>query len=60
MDSLSESSKNFLLLIAGLPGREREIEEARQLFEAMSPRSLHRLMVELLYGTGMRVSECCA
>ena len=26
MDSLSESSKNFLLLIAGLPGGEREMD----------------------------------
>ena len=33
--------------------------EARRIFEAIAPRSMHRLMIELLYGTGMRVSECC-
>ncbi|MGH7213379.1 MAG: integron integrase [Tepidisphaeraceae bacterium] len=34
-------------------------DEARRIFEAISPRSMHRLMIELLYGTGLRVSECC-
>jgi integron integrase len=34
-------------------------DEVRRVFEAISPRSVHRLMMELLYGTGMRVSECC-
>ena len=34
-------------------------DEARRIFQAISPRSMHRLMIELLYGTGVRVSECC-
>jgi integron integrase len=35
------------------------VDEVRSIVEALSPRSMHRLMIELLYGTGMRVSECC-
>lgn len=34
-------------------------EEARRLIAAMPERGSHRLIVELLYGTGMRISECC-
>ena len=34
-------------------------EEVRRLFAAMPEKSAHRLIVELLYGTGMRISECC-
>jgi len=33
--------------------------EVRRIVESISLRSMHRLMIELLYGTGMRVSECC-
>jgi len=35
------------------------VDEVRRIIEAISPASIYRLMVELLYGTGMRVSECC-
>lgn len=34
-------------------------EEVRRLIAAMPPKGAHRLIVELLYGTGMRISECC-
>jgi integron integrase len=34
-------------------------EEVRRLFAAMPEKGAHRLIVELLYGTGMRISECC-
>ncbi len=34
-------------------------EEVRRLFTAMPEKGAHRLIVELLYGTGMRISECC-
>ena len=34
-------------------------DEVRRLIAAMPPRGVHRLIVELLYGTGMRISECC-
>ena len=34
-------------------------EEVRRLIAAMPPKGIHRLIVELLYGTGMRISECC-
>lgn len=34
--------------------------EVTRLIEAMEPGSMRRLMVELMYGTGLRVSECCA
>ncbi|HVT89364.1 MAG TPA: integron integrase [Tepidisphaeraceae bacterium] len=33
--------------------------EVMRVIEAISPECISRLMVELLYGTGMRVSECC-
>jgi integron integrase len=33
--------------------------EVQQLIEIMRPQSMHRLMVELMYGTGLRVMECC-
>jgi site-specific recombinase XerD len=34
------------------------VEEVRQVLNAM-PEGQYRLMAELLYGTGMRVLECC-
>lgn len=34
-------------------------EEVRRLFAALPEKAAHRLIVELLYGTGMRISECC-
>ena len=34
-------------------------EEVRRLIAAMREKGFHRLIVELLYGTGMRVSEGC-
>lgn len=34
-------------------------DEVRRVIEAMEPGSGRRLMAELLYGTGMRVMECC-
>jgi integron integrase len=34
-------------------------DEARWIIEAIPPHSPHRLMVELLYGAGLRVMECC-
>jgi integron integrase len=34
-------------------------DEARRLIAAMPEKGAHRLIVELLYGTGMRISECC-
>jgi integrase len=35
------------------------VKEVVEVIQAVKPGSMHRLMVELLYGTGMRVSECC-
>ncbi len=35
------------------------VGEARRLIDAMEVHSMHRLMVELMYGTGMRLMECC-
>jgi integron integrase len=34
-------------------------DEVRRLFAAMPEKGAHRLIVELLYGIGMRISECC-
>jgi integron integrase len=34
-------------------------DEARRVIEALPPRSLHRLMVDLLYGAGLCLMECC-
>ncbi|HRK31041.1 MAG TPA: integron integrase [Tepidisphaeraceae bacterium] len=34
-------------------------DEAGCVIASVKPGSMHRLMVELLYGTGMRVMECC-
>lgn len=34
-------------------------DEVVALIEAIRPGSMHRLMVELIYGTGMRVMEAC-
>jgi site-specific recombinase XerD len=34
-------------------------EEVRRVIEAVDPARISRLMIELLYGTGMRVSEVC-
>jgi integron integrase len=33
--------------------------ETARLLEAIRPGSMHRLMIELLYGSGLRVMECC-
>src|SRR5205814_7513381 len=33
--------------------------EAGRIIDAIKPGSMHRLMVELLYGSGLRVMECC-
>ena len=33
--------------------------EVERVIAAIEPGSVPRLMVELLYGTGMRISECC-
>jgi integron integrase len=35
------------------------VEEVRRVIETIPPARIYRLMVELLYGTGMRVSEVC-
>jgi len=35
----------------------REMEEVRALLDGMM--GLHRLLAELLYGSGMRILECC-
>jgi integron integrase len=35
------------------------VAEVMRLIEVMREASTHRLMVELLYGTGLRVGECC-
>jgi integron integrase len=34
-------------------------DEVRRLIEAVDPARMSRLMIELMYGTGMRVSEVC-
>jgi integron integrase len=52
----------FLLLRARRVGRVPtvlSVDEVRRVIEALSPARIYRLMVELLYGTGMRVSEVC-
>ena len=36
------------------------VEEVRRLIEAVDPTHRCRLMLELMYGTGMRVGEVCA
>lgn len=33
--------------------------EVTRVLSAMTPGSMHRLMVELIYGTGLRLNECC-
>jgi integron integrase len=35
------------------------VDEARRVIDAVKHRSIHRLMIELLYGTGLRAMECC-
>jgi integron integrase len=35
------------------------VNEVRRMIAAIEEGSIHQLMVELLYGTGMRVMECC-
>jgi len=47
---------------ANPPKRLRTVlsqSEVRRLIDAVPQSSTHRLMIELIYGTGMRVSECC-
>ena len=34
-------------------------DEVTRLLDAIPPQRISRLMAELLYGTGMRVGECC-
>ena len=44
------------------PGRVPTVlsaDEVRRVIAEMESGSMHRLMAELLYGTGMRVMECC-
>jgi integron integrase len=36
------------------------VAEVERVLSAMEPGSARRLMVELLYGTGMRIMECCS
>jgi integron integrase len=35
------------------------VAEVRRRLDAMPPHSMHELMAQLLYGTGMRIMECC-
>lgn len=35
------------------------VDEVQRIIEAIQPTRIYRLMAELLYGTGMRVSEVC-
>jgi integron integrase len=52
----------FALLRSRRPKRVPTVlspEEARRLIEALDPARMSRLMVELMYGTGMRVGEVC-
>jgi integron integrase len=35
------------------------LDEARRIIEVLPARSAHKLMVELLYGAGLRLNECC-
>jgi integron integrase len=35
------------------------LDEARRIIEVLPARSVHKLMVELLYGAGLRLNECC-
>jgi site-specific recombinase XerD len=35
------------------------VDEVHQLIGAMDPQSMHQVMVQLLYGTGIRLNECC-
>ena len=35
------------------------VTEARRVIEAVPPDSVHRLMVGILYGCGLRLMECC-
>jgi integron integrase len=35
------------------------MDEARRIIDALSPRSAHKMRVELLYGAGLRLTECC-
>jgi site-specific recombinase XerD len=52
----------FALLRSRRPKRVPTVlspEEARRLIEGLDPARMSRLMVELMYGTGMRVGEVC-
>jgi integron integrase len=52
----------FVAQRSKLPGRLPTVlseGEVTAVIEAMKEGSAHRLMVQLLYGTGMRVMECC-
>jgi integron integrase len=52
----------FELLRSSRPARlptVLSVAEVARLLDAIPPQRIFRLMAELLYGTGMRVSECC-
>ena len=52
----------FALLRSRRPRRIPTVlsaDEVRRLIEAIDPARISRLMIELLYGTGMRVGEVC-
>lgn len=52
----------FELLRSARPARVPTVlsaEEVTRLLDAIPPQRISRLMAELLYGTGMRVGECC-
>jgi integron integrase len=53
----------FEAVRAKLPSRlptVLSVEETQRLIDAVKEGSVFRLMVQLLYGTGLRVAECCA
>jgi integron integrase len=53
---------NFLLQRSRRPRRiptVLSIDEVRRVIDAIDPMRISRLMVELMYGTGMRVGEVC-
>ena len=53
----------FELLRSSRPARLPTVlstEEVARVLAAVPPQRISRLMVQLLYGTGMRVGECCS
>jgi integron integrase len=52
----------FVLLRSRRPQRlptVLSVDEVRRVIDAVDPTHMSRLMIELMYGTGMRVSEVC-